>query len=162
MLTQECLRELLHYDPNTGIFSWRVARSNRVKIGDPTGCQKQCGAHLYLVISIGTRVYYAHRLAWLYMTGEWPERDVDHEDRNGLNNRWSNLREATRSQNNANRCVDSRNRFGLKGVRKSKNGKRFTTVVDGRYAGTFDTPDEAHAAYVAKAAEVFGEFARAA
>ena len=152
----------MHYDPETGVFTRRIILSNRSKPGVPAGHAKQCGGHKYSIMRVDGGDYYAHRLAVLYMTGQWPAGDVDHVDRDGLNNRWNNLREATRSQNNANKCVDSRNRFGLKGVRKSKNGKRFTTVVDGRYAGTFDTPEEAHAAYVAKAAEVFGEFARAA
>jgi hypothetical protein len=105
----------------------------------------------------------AHRLAWLYMTGVWPTKDIDHQDRNRQNNKWKNLREATFSQNKAN-ASKNYNKSGYKGA-YSQHGKTFFSSigVNGKriYLGTFPTAKLAHQAYVKAAKHYFGEFARA-
>jgi hypothetical protein len=106
--------------------------------------------------------YYRSRLAWFYMTGCWPEAEIDHRDLNSLNDCWGNLREATGSQNRAN-TTRSNTRFGLKGVCVNGNKYSAQISISGRrkYLGVFDTPDLAHAAYVNVAQKIHGEFFRA-
>jgi hypothetical protein len=103
-------------------------------------------------------------LIWLYMTGEWPSDDIDHRDRDGLNNRWANLREATRSQNLANRCAQVNNAIGVKGVCLERATGRYLAYIKvaGRTIalGRFGTAEEASRAYMAAALQHFGEFAR--
>ena len=158
MLTVDSLRELLHYDPSTGDFTWRVRIAN-VAAGTIAGKLLPTG---YRVIRVRGRAYYAHRLAWLFMTGQWPRQQIDHINNTTGDNRWLNLREATQAQNNANRRV--RTSSGFKGVYRA--GKRFSAFAtyNGKstYLGTFSTAAEASAAYLAKAREIHGEFARAA
>lgn len=161
MITVERLREVLAYDPETGVFTWKVTNSNRAPAGTRAG---RVATHGYRRIRIDGTEYAEHRLAWLYMTGNWPEPETDHRDGDPANNRWSNLREATRSQNTANRRLAA-DRTLPKGVSRSANGKRFVAqfvhqrVV--RYLGTFDTASDAHAAYMFAARDHHGEFARA-
>lgn len=109
----------------------------------------------------------AHRLAWLYIYGEWPIDQLDHINRNTSDNRIENLREATQSQNNANRSANKSKKYSpLKGVSFYPDSKRWTASIrinnKNRHLGCFDTAEEAHAAYVAEADQVFGEFAAAA
>ncbi len=166
MVTLERLKEVLDYDPATGLFRWKVKRCN-VEAGQVAGHHK---GPRYIRINIDLVSYRAHILAWLYMTGEWPPRFIDHRDTDKANNRWENLRLATKSQNMANMPAPKSNRSGFKGVSRyragdsygkpwqagiSKDGKRMSL-------GHFATPEEAHAAYAAAAEKFFGEFARAA
>lgn len=165
MITQERLKELLEYSPDTGLFFWLVDRGGK-KAGDIAGCRKRT----YIVISLDDRVYRAHHLAWLYMTGEWPKPFVDHRDLNKHNNIWANLRIATKSQNMANVGRIKSNVSGLKGVSAYRAGERCGKPwqacigVNGKskHLGHFATKEEAHAAYVVAAEKLFGEFARAA
>lgn len=164
-LTAARLRAVLSYDPATGVFARLVDANNRCKAGSKVGTP---GTNGYVLISVDSKRYKAHRLAWLYMTGEWPAQLIDHANGTTSDNSWVNLREATRSQNGANSKV-SRSKAKAspyKGVyldRKlnkwmaqvSPNGKRITI-------GRFSTPEQARDAYNDKAREVFGEFARAA
>jgi hypothetical protein len=158
MVTQERLKELLHYNPDTGVFTRRVSVARGGKAGDTVGTVQKKG---YVVIKIDGKVYYAHRLAWLYMTGEWPANEIDHKNLDKSFNAWGNLREATSSQNAANRLGWSAT--GFKGVAKSGSGYRAEIQVNGkrRNLGSFRTPEEAHAAYVEAANNNFGKFARA-
>jgi hypothetical protein len=95
------LRRVLHYNPTTGVFVWRVAIGGKAKAGKVAG-----GNHsTYWGIQIGKRTYLAHRLAWLYMTGDWPDEDIDHRNRIRTDNRWENIREATPKQNAENLTV---------------------------------------------------------
>ena len=127
--------------------------------GDIAGTLDKKG---YRAITIKGRKYPAHQLAWLYMTGEWCSLVIDHCDLDPSNNCWSNLRRATKSQNNANRSLQRNNSCGLKGA--SPDGRRWRATIfkNGRirHLGIFPTPQEAHAAYVKAARELFGEFAR--
>ena len=112
-LTAEYLRSILNYDQETGIFTWKVSTSNRVKVGDVAGCPDGKG---YLLISVHSRLYKAHRLAWLYMNGTWPEDQIDHINRIRADNRILNLREVSHKQNNQNKSKRSDNTSGHPGV----------------------------------------------
>lgn len=160
MITHSRLHERLHYAEDTGIFTWRprfalpgddpakVATWNARYAGRAAGVE----THGYIRLSVDDRKHYAHRLAWLYVYGEMPPL-IDHINRDGRDNRISNLRIATKRQNVKN--SDRRdNTSGHRGVRRSANGKRFIVQhkTPGRpcsYIGTFDTIDEAVAAYKA-------------
>lgn len=112
-LTAEKLRGLLHYDQETGIFTRKVRTSNRVKVGDTTGSLDGNG---YLLISILSRKHQAHRLAWLYVYGNWPEDQIDHINRIRADNRICNLRGVTHKQNGQNASKRSDNKSGHTGV----------------------------------------------
>lgn len=121
-LTQAQLKELLHYDPDTGIFTWKQPRSG-VVVGAVAGRKDTAG---YWAIQIYRRIFRAHRLAWLYVYGSWPSRDIDHINRARDDNRLCNLREATRSENSYNRLKKS-DRQGVPGVYQ-KRGKSIWLV----------------------------------
>ncbi len=161
MITTERLREVLAYDPDTGVFTWRVARG-RQSAGAVAGSLNGSG---YLLIRIDRRSYPAHRLAFVYMTGAWPENEIDHMNLDRADNRFENLREATHSQNMANGRRRSNNTSGLKGAHWRKRNRRWQAQirVAGRkkHLGYFDTPEEANAAYREAATQHFGKFARA-
>jgi hypothetical protein len=160
LITPEALREILTYSPDTGLFTWRVTRG-KARAGAVAG---HINEHGYAVTNLNGRVYRLHRLAWLYMTGAWPVDMIDHKNGRRADNRWENLREATRSQNNANKGAFSAH--GFKGATYNKRQGRWLAQIkaNGRrhYLGYYDTPEEAHAAYAAAAIRHFGEFARAA
>jgi hypothetical protein len=160
-LTRARLRELLRYNPKTGQFRWRKRLSRSVKVGDLAGLVACNG---YRRITIGGRMYSAHRLVWLYMTGKRCSVTIDHRDGDPSNNRWTNLRRATVSQNNANRRRPRRNTSGFKGVHLCRTSGKWRAGIgnNGRiiHLGTFATPQAAHAAYVAAARKLYGEFAR--
>ena len=166
-LTADELRSALHYDPATGIFTWLNRADigpnvNAKWVGKRAGWIKR-GRYPYRCIGINDRKYRANRLAWLYMTGEWPPHEVDHWNADTLDDSWVNLRSATRSQNAAN---GRRHRDRVHDLPKGVmlNHQRFMAMIrcEGMtyYLGTFDTPEEAADAYSAKARELFGEFAR--
>lgn len=152
--------EVLAYDPETGIFVWR--ESNRGLLGQVAGAITNEG---YRRIMIDGVRYVAHRLAWLYAHGFWPQGALDHRDRQRDNNAIRNLRLATGSQNAANRKAHTTNKLGVKGVRLHECGKYVARIGrEGtvKYLGAFDTQGAAKAAYDAAAASIYGEFARAA
>jgi HNH endonuclease/AP2 domain len=154
-LTRARLRELLHYDHDTGEFRWWKRAGNELCFGNVAGCVRIC---------VLGRTYRAHQLAWLYVKGRWGRPMIDHRDGDPTNNRWSNLRRATASQNGANSRRPRDNSSGYKGVFLCRGSGRWRARVGkgGRkiHLGTFDTPEAAHAAYVAAARKLFGEFAR--
>jgi hypothetical protein len=160
-ITAERLRELLHYDPETGVFTRRVSTNNAYRVGDIAGGINSQG---YLQIRLDKRLYKAHRLAWLYVHGELPPADVDHINGIKNDNRLGNLRPATRSQNQANMRKHDANTSGYKGVSWNQQHRKWRANirVNGRlkYLGAFDGPAEAHAAYLRAAEGGFGEFAR--
>lgn len=146
-LTAARLREVLHYDPKTGVFTWLVTRG-AVTAGDVAG---SANSNLYLRIAVDGRKYQAHRLAWLYMRGEWPPHQIDHRDTDKLNNRWKNIRPATNRQNGQNkRKAQANNKSGFLGVRRRGNKYGAAIEDNGKelWLGTFEAPEPAHAAYL--------------
>ncbi len=160
------LAQLLAYDPVTGIFTWKVQRRGRpyghMPVGTVAGSIYSSG---YRMITIYGERYVASRLAFALMTGRWPDCEIDHENLIRDDDRWDNLREATLSQNRANRGVNSNNKLGIKGVcfEADRNKYKATIEVNGRSInlGRFKTAAEARAAYFVAAEKYFGEFARA-
>jgi hypothetical protein len=162
-LTRARLRELLHYNSKTGEFRWRKRPRNSVRIDRSAGhVPSQQGRRR---IGIDRRVYVAHQLAWFYMTGRWGYPTIDHRDGDAGNNRWTNLRQASRSQNNANRRRPRHNTSGYKGARLCHESGKWRACIgrNGKniHLGRFETAEAAHAAYLAAARKLFGEFARA-
>jgi hypothetical protein len=157
-VTRARLRALLHYDSRTGEFRWRKRVRPSIQPGDIAGTLDNRG---YRRISINGRSYAAHHLAWFYMRGNWCSQVIDHRDLDPSNNRWTNLRRATRSQNNANRRIPRNNACGLKGVAPDRSRWRGSIRKNGRrrHLGIFLTPQAAHAAYVKAARKLFGKFA---
>jgi len=159
MLTQEELKRIIHYNPETGVFTNRLFRNPRALEGQVVGTVDGKG---YLHTMIDKKIYRLHRLACLYMTGVVPKY-VDHKDRVRVNNAWNNLRSATCRDNSGNSGIPSHNTSGFRGVsRNSKSGKWHAQIkINGKqtYLGRFDTPGEAAVRYNEAAKEHFGEFA---
>ena len=155
-LTQERLMSLVSYDAETGVFTWRITRRN-CKTGAVAGSLLKG----YVRISIDSKIYAAHRLAWLYTYGCWPSGEIDHINRVRNDNRLCNLREATRELNtqNANVRVDSP--YGIRGVTKHKYSNKYRARIQANkkamLLGLFDTPEEAAAAYAAAAAKLHAQ-----
>ena len=156
-LTAQRLKQFLNYDPESGVFTWLVSPNNRAKVWAVAG---HAHPHGYVKIGVDGEEYLAHRLAWLYMTGEWPHAEVDHANCVRSDNRWSNLRPATRKQNRTNSRVLPSTVSGMKGVYRQTKGKPWRAQIGGVHLGSFDDPATAHAAYVRAAAELHGEYAR--
>lgn len=155
MITQEYLKCSLSYNKRTGIFKWKIARSNAIKIGQKAGC---IGTNGYIVIRLLKKTIYAHRLAWLYVNGAWPIEFIDHINGIRNDNRWCNLREATRQQNYQN--VPARNELKIKGVYKARK-KFIATITVNRLSiplGKFKTLKLAKLAYKKAAIKYHGEF----
>ena len=148
MLTQERLKELLDYDPETGVFVWKVNK-NRARAGATAGTKNN---RLYTVIRIDRKDYTAHRLAWFYMYGTWPKDQLDHINRVRNDNRIGNLREATMQQNQWNPSKRKDNSSGYTGVGWHKKTEKWMAYIvinmKQKYLGLFNTPEEAHTAYV--------------
>jgi hypothetical protein len=158
-VTRARLRELLDYNSNTGEFTWKKRLGNYVRPGRVAGHELPTRR----MIGIDGRVYPAHRLAWIYRTGRWGPRIIDHRDGDPKNNRLSNLRRATQSQNCANRRLARNNTSGFKGVSRRASGKWLAYISKNgrkRCLGRFETPEAAHEAYMAAAHKLFGKFAR--
>lgn len=157
------LRELLCYAPETGVFTRRVStHGGRWKAGTVAGSLRPDG---YFAIRVEGELFYAHRLAWFYVTGQWPQGEVDHIDGNRTNNRFDNLRVVTREQNCFNSAKPVTNKSGYKGVCLNPTLKRPWVAqisIEGvtRNVGYYSSPEEAHAAYVKAAKTLRGEFAR--
>lgn len=153
MLTQCELKEVLDYNPDTGVFTW-IKRN-----GNVAGSKNKGG---YICITVKLKKYQAHRLAYLYMTGNFPENFIDHINHIPYDNRWSNLRAATNSQNQANAKKPINNKSGYKGVCWSKTNKRWCAVIvymkKKMHLGYYTTPQEASEAYKKKSIELNGEF----
>lgn len=159
MITQDQLRRTLDYDPETGVFT-HVAPRKKCRVGARAGSGKRGG---YRSIVIARRRYYEHQLAFLYMTGDFPRRMVDHINREKDDNRWGNLREATPGENALNAPLRATNTSGFRGVRKTRNGKRWMArgKLNGvcSHIGVFDSAEEAAAAAEQWRVSKFGEYA---
>jgi len=162
-LSIERLREVLSYSPESGLFFWKIATNNSIKVGQIAGCACCDG---YMFIRIDSKRYMSHRLAWFYMTGNWPKYQIDHIDCDKANNRISNLREATNAQNQRNRGRRRDNSSGYKGVSWNSARRKWQSRIklNGRYKslGYYDSPDAAWIAYCESANRLHGEFARTA
>lgn len=169
---QAYLREILDYDPATGVLRWRErsrhhfqskkshASWNGKHAGQPTGYVTNKGRK---VVGIDWKLYLCARVIWKWMTGEDPPDQIDHINCDRADDRWSNLRLASGSQNQCNAGIRITNTTGFKGVVERENGKyRARIGIQGkrRHLGTFDTPEEAHAEYCAWARRLHGEFKR--
>lgn len=112
MFSVTYLKSIFHYDPNTGIWTPLISKRR----GPPRKIGGIPDTNGHLQIYIDGILYMSARLAWFYMTGEWPEKEIDHHDRNPSNDKWENLRLATRSENCSNRKVFKNNKLGIKGI----------------------------------------------
>lgn len=159
MITQSRLKELLHYDADSGLFYYRKSTGRKKAFSVAGSLRKKDG---YVRICLDNVHYLAQRLAWLYVTGEWPEHDTDHIDMCRSNNRFSNLRAATRSQNMSNSGARRNNTTGYKGVFKNRSGfsARITVGYQDIYLGSFKSAKEASTAYLVAAKKYHQEFAR--
>jgi len=129
MITQERLKELLHYDPDTGIFTWRVGRGG-MRVGDKAGgITTTATGKSYIVIGIDGKDYKAHRLSWLFIHGKFPSGQIDHENGNGLDNRLVNLRDVTPSENQKNARLRSNNTSGTCGVYWYKPYRKWKALI---------------------------------
>lgn len=148
-LTAERLRELLDYDPVMGVFTRRIGRRGTSAAGSKVGTM---GGNGYLQAVVDGEQHYAHRLAWLHVTGNWPAAQIDHIDGDKSNNAISNLRDVPQSVNQKNRrhAMSTNKSSGLLGVSANRGRWQATIRIDGkhRFLGRFDTPEKAHEAYL--------------
>ena len=153
--TQKELKQVLHYDHQTGIFRWRYSVANRVNPWDIAGAY----SHKYIAIYVKGKRRPAHRLAWFYMTGNWPKNQIDHINGVRDDNRFLNLREATNKENSENSCISVRNTSGFKGVTWDKFCSKWKASVCHNgiqmNLGRYDTAEEAGKVAQAKRAELF-------
>lgn len=160
MITADQLRLLMAYDQKSGVMTWLVRTSNRVKIGDVVGSSHVQG---YREVGVNGRSYLLHRLVWLHVHGSWPSSHIDHVNGDRTDNRIMNLREATRSQNLSNRRATRLNTSGYKGVTWERRRKKWQAQITVRrklkFLGYFDCVKKAHDAYWKAAQELHGEFA---
>lgn len=157
-LSHERLLEVLSYDPLSGNF-YRLSKKKGSKKGF-VGYKREDG---YLQICVDYKTFLAHRLAYFYMTGEWPSETIDHKNLIKYDNRWENLRSASYKENNFNIATLPNNTTGYKGVsRATHGGFRATISVDNKqeHIGTFETAELAYEAYCNRAKELHGEFIR--
>ena len=159
MLTQEKLKKLLHYNPDTGAFTWLVTRRGNRGVGSPAGCLTRLN---YVYITLFGKGHRAHRLAWLYMTGNWPKNHIDHKNRVKYDNRWENLRLVTVQQNKCN--VEPYHDRKYKGVGQYRKNNRWRSSATYNkkttHLGVFDCEHEAALVYNQFAMKHYGEYAR--
>ncbi len=159
-LSAKKLRSLLSYDPSTGIFHWLEHRGS-ANVGDVAGSLDSEG---YRQIFIAGSNYRAGRLAWLYITGKWPKKQIDHKNTDRADNSWNNLRQATNTQNQRNRSLNGNSNSGIKGVHWFASGRKWKAMIGYRhrqiYLGSFGSKEEAAKAYASAAKRLFGEFAK--
>lgn len=134
MLSYARASELFTYDNTTGNLHWKVATSNRVKVGSVVGNVMRSGVLFYRQCSADGHRLQVHRIVWLLHYGKWPENFIDHEDGDGLNNRVSNLRDATDGQNKQNASLRSDNASGHTGVTWHKKARKWVAQI--QIAGT--------------------------
>ncbi len=157
------IARFVRYEPETGEFFWAVTRGSNAMAGSRAGSvwTSPRGEKRY-VIRFGRRGYQGNRVAYLIMTGKWPDHLVDHEDGDTLNNRWANLREAAHHQNAANARVRKDNRLGLKGVSFHKGKGKFIARIQVEKSrltlGAFETAEAAYAAYCEAGTRLAGQF----
>jgi hypothetical protein len=161
LITYDRLREVLDYCPETGVFTWKVTLSATGVAGSLAGSRHSEG---YSNIRIDKKRYFAHRLAWFYVTGESPRQEIDHIDGDRGNDTFYNLREATRGQNQCNRPAQSNNKSGHKGVSWNRKAMTWYAFIrlngSGKFLGAFPNLEDAAQAYADAVRKYHGEFAR--
>ena len=159
-ITAEELRRILSYDPETGVFRWRVKTCLKVRVGNVAGSLNDSG---YILIRCGKR-YRAHRLAWLYVYGNWPDKLIDHINGDRKDNRITNLRVVSDTENAINKCRQSNNTSGYTGVHWDRRRKKWSAHIKinkkKKTIGRFDSLQEAIDARRIAVDRIFGEFAR--
>lgn len=157
-MTAEELRRFLSYNPTSGEFHWLETRGGIALAGSPAGWVTQ---HGYRQITIKLKKYYAHRLAWLYVHGDWPSQVIDHINGDPLDNRIENLRAVDQAHNMSNISRRTNNKSGFKGVSWSKRDKTWRAYLSIKRKtvalGSFRSPEEAYEAYCVAAKEHYGE-----
>jgi hypothetical protein len=149
-LTHSRLLQVLHYDAETGVFTWKSVTNRRMKkmVGQPAGCLRPDG---YLVVGIDGEAYLAHRLAWFWQTGKWPVDEIDHISGVKTENRFANLREANRSENRQNTRL-AFSACGILGVSWCKREQKFRATIKlkgkQRSIGYFDAAEDARERYL--------------
>lgn len=150
------LKEYLSYNEKTGQFTW-LKTNFKGRVAGRVNCDG------YIHIGLKKTVYMGHRLAWFYVHGEWPADQIDHKDRNPSNNAIKNLRQATRNENMWNSAAQRNNTSGFKGVSWCKRTKKWIAFLmfnkKNNRLGSFNTKEEAAAAYQGAARVAFGAFA---
>lgn len=158
-ITQKRLKEIVRYNARTGIFTWKIAKGNR-KAGVAAGTAQPKG---YVCLCIDGRIYKAHRLAWVYVTGMNPKKEIDHKNKIRNDNRFCNLREADGSSNCANSAMKNTNTSGYKGVSWEAHANKFSARITVNYCkmrqGLYACPIEAAKAYDRAAIKLFGKYA---
>lgn len=149
-LTHDALKSVLHYEPETGVFTWIASTAKSIKVGDLAGRPSGNG---YWRIHLGKRDYPAHHIAWLYVHGVWPADKLDHINLDRGDNRIDNLREASGALNRQNTRMQRNNTSGFKGVSKPRSSKRWNAEImvnkKPMRLGSFDTPEQASEVYLA-------------
>jgi len=139
MITRKRLKQIFHYCPETGIFTRLIVVGTRGKVGDSVGCDSGRG---YRCIRIDSKTYSSHRLAYLYMTGKFPDDEIDHISGDRTDNRWCNLRAVTRNENLKNQKTPSNNKSGVIGVHWSASGSKWYAQITAngiqKHLGCFD------------------------
>ena len=160
MLTQQFLKENFHYNSETGIFTRIKKTSNNSKINKPLICKAKAG---YIVFFVEKKLRLAHRMAWLYVYGKLPDKNIDHINGIRNDNRISNLRLANQSQNTANSYLSKSNTSGYKGVVWRKELNKWEAQIGVNYKciklGKFDLIEDAAKAYSNAANKYFDVFA---
>ena len=159
MITYKELIDILDYNPDSGIFTWKTTRSSRAIKGSMAGTLTADG---YISININRNIYRAHRLAWLYCFQEWPTNFLDHINGIKHDNSLNNLREVTKAENSYNIKGHKDSTTKVKGVyfNKLNNNYRAQIRYNGKTLslGSFKTVEEASTAYINKAIELHGQF----
>lgn len=177
-ISPEMIRQLFDYNPDTGVLTWKTrtpdmfedgghsaahtcAAWNAKFAGKTTGCADNKG---YLVVGINNKNYFAHRVIWCLVHGEWPNGEVDHHDLNPCNNTIGNLRDLTQAENSRNREKNSNNTSGAKGVSYCRRTKKYAAIIwferTPYFLGRFKTVQEASAAYDAASTALHGPCGR--
>ncbi len=126
MITQKKLKRILDYNPKTGIFRWKIRPANHILVGNIAGTKNKKG---YIAIQIKGKIYGAHQLAWLYITGNWPKKDIDHKDQVKHHNWFSNLRYSSQQVNSRNTGNFKSNTSGVKGTHYCKKQNKWKAYI---------------------------------